>query len=89
MSRAFPTPAGVGSVYGLYAYLVGTFTGASTTSSWFKAVQAPGVMALVIADVDTIGDADDPARALFTLPITSGVVMILAACSNSAHSCPR
>jgi SulP family sulfate permease len=70
--------AGVNPVYGLYAYLVGTFTGALTTSSSFMAVQATGAMAILIADVDAIDHADDPARALFTLSITTGVLMILA-----------
>ena len=46
--------AGVNPVYGLYGYLVGTFTGALVTSSSFMAVQATGAMAIVIADVDTI-----------------------------------
>ena len=70
--------AGVNPVYGLYGYLVGTFTGALVTSSSFMAVQATGAMAIVIADVDTITNADDPARALFTLAVTTGVLMILA-----------
>jgi MFS superfamily sulfate permease-like transporter len=34
--------AGVSPMYGLYAYLVGTFTGAFVTSSSFMAVQATG-----------------------------------------------
>ncbi len=70
--------AGVNPVYGLYGYLVGTFTGALVTSSSFMAVQATGAMAIVIADVDTIKNAADPARALFTLSFTTGVLMILA-----------
>ena len=48
--------AGVNPVYGLYAYLVGTFTGALATSSSFMAVQATGAMAIIIADVDAISD---------------------------------
>ena len=79
--------AGVNPVYGLYGYLVGTFTGALVTSSSFMAVQATGAMAIVIADVGTIRNADDPARALFTLSFTTGVLMILPACSASARSC--
>src|SRR3954452_1305951 len=70
--------AGVNPVFGLYAYLVGTFTGALTTSSTFMAVQATGAMAIVIADVDAIHHADDPSRALFTLSILTGIVMIAA-----------
>jgi hypothetical protein len=41
--------AGVSPVYELYAYLVGTFTGAFVTSSSFMAVQATGAMAMAIA----------------------------------------
>ena len=70
--------AGVNPVYGLYAYLVGTFTGALATSSSFMAVQATGAMAIIIADVDAIRDASDPARALFTLSFMTGVLMIVA-----------
>ena len=70
--------AGVNPVFGLYAYLIGTFTGALFTSSSFMAVQATGAMAIVIADVDTISDANDPARALFTLSILTGALMIVA-----------
>src|SRR3954447_26475617 len=70
--------AGVNPVFGLYAYLVGTFTGALTTSSSFMAVQATGAMAIVIADVDAIHHADDPSRALFTLSILTGIVMVAA-----------
>ena len=48
--------AGVNPVYGLYAYLVGTFAGALATSSSFMAVQGTGAMAIIIADVDAVSD---------------------------------
>src|SRR4051794_17369055 len=70
--------AGVNPVFGLYAYLVGTFTGALVTSSSFMAVQATGAMAIVIADVNEVKHAHDPARALFTLSLVTGILMILA-----------
>src|SRR3954447_23955301 len=70
--------AGVNPVFGLHAYLVGTFTGALATSSSFMAVQATGAMAIVIADVHAVQDAHDPARALFTLSIVTGVLMVVA-----------
>src|SRR3954469_23491460 len=60
--------AGVNPFFGLYVYLVVTFTGGLTTGSSFMAVQATGAMAIVIADVGAIRHADDPARALFTCP---------------------
>ena len=70
--------AGVNPVYGLYAYLVGTFAGALATSSSFMAVQGTGAMAIIIADVDAMSDADDPACALFTLSFLTGILMIVA-----------
>ncbi len=70
--------AGVNPVYGLYAYMVGTFTGGLSTSSSFMAVQATGAMAIVVADVGTIQVAEDPNRALFTLSIMTGIVMLAA-----------
>ncbi len=70
--------AAVNPLYGLYAYMIGTFTGALLTSSAFMAVQATGAMAIVVADVGAVHEADDPTRALFTLAIVTGVVMLLA-----------
>jgi SulP family sulfate permease len=54
----------------------GTFTGALFTSSAFMAVQTTGAMSIIVADVDQIGNADDPTSALFTLSIMTGVVML-------------
>ncbi len=70
--------AGVNPVYGLYAYMVGTFTGGLFTSSSFMAVQATGAMAIVVADVGIVHAAEDPGRMLCTLSIVTGVVMLLA-----------
>ncbi|MFV1971694.1 MAG: SulP family inorganic anion transporter [Acidimicrobiia bacterium] len=70
--------AGVNPVYGLYAYMVGTFTGGLFTSSSFMAVQATGAMAIVVADIGIVHAAEDPGRMLFTLSIVTGVVMLLA-----------
>jgi SulP family sulfate permease len=70
--------AGVNPVYGLYAYMVGTFTGGLFTSSSFMAVQATGAMAIVVADIGVVHTAEDPGRMLFTLSIVTGVVMLLA-----------
>ena len=69
--------AGVNPVYGLYGYLFGMAGGALFTSTAFMAVQATGAMSIIVADVD-LGSRDDPARALFTLSIVTGVVMIVA-----------
>ena len=70
--------AGVNPLAGLYAYLVGTITGALVTSSSFMAIQGTGAMAMIVADVPAVHDASDPARALFTLSAVTGVVMLVA-----------
>ena len=70
--------AGVSPVFGLHAYMVGTFIGAMATSSAFMTVQATGAMATIIADVPAVHSGEDPARALFTLAILTGIVMLVA-----------
>lgn len=67
--------AGVNPVAGLYAYLYGSFAGALTSSAAFMAVQGTGAMAIIVADVG-LGSHEDPARALFTLSVLTGIVMI-------------
>lgn len=69
--------AGVNPVYGLYAYMIGVFTGGLFTSSAFMAVQGTGAMSIVIADVDQVHGVDDPNRALFTLAVMTGIVMLV------------
>ena len=70
--------AGVNPLAGLYAYLVGTITGTLVTSSTLMVVQGTGAMAMIVADVPTVHEASDPARALFTLSILTGIVMAVA-----------
>jgi SulP family sulfate permease len=70
--------AGVSPLSGLYAYMVGTITGALVTSSSFMAIQGTGAMAMIVADVPAVHDAGDPGRALFTLSVLTGVVMLAA-----------
>ncbi len=69
--------AGVNPVAGLYSYLFGLAGGALFTSTAFMAIQGTGAMAIIVADVD-LNTRDDPARALYTLSILTGLVMILA-----------
>ena len=69
--------AGVNPLAGLYAYLYGMVGAAFFTSSTFMAVQATGAMSLVVADAG-LESRPDPDRALFTLAILAGVVMVLA-----------
>ncbi len=70
--------AGVNPVFGLYGYMVGTVTGALFTSATFMAVQATGAMAMVVADVPSVHSGEDPERALFTLAVVTGAVMLIA-----------
>jgi SulP family sulfate permease len=69
--------AGVNPIAGLNSYLFGLAGGALFTSTAFMAIQGTGAMAIIVADVD-LGAGDDPARALYTLSMLTGVVMIVA-----------
>jgi len=68
----------VNPLSGLYAYLFGTVAGACLTSSSFMAVQATGAMAIIVADVPAVHGAGNPDRALFTLSLLTGIVMLAA-----------
>ena len=70
--------AAVNPLSGLYAYLVGTGSGALFTGSSFMAIQATGAMAIIVADVPSVHDGSNPARALFTLSILTGIIMLAA-----------
>jgi SulP family sulfate permease len=70
--------AGVNPLAGLYAYMVGTFTGALITSSSFMAIQGTGAMAMIVADVPGLHRSGDAERALVTLAILTGVIMLAA-----------
>jgi SulP family sulfate permease len=70
--------AGVNPIAGLYGYLVGTVAGSLGTSSAFMAIQGTGAMAVLVADVPEIHHAHDPQRALFTLSVLTGAVMLAA-----------
>ena len=69
--------AGVNPLAGLYALHVRHGRGGGLHSSTFMAVQATGAMALVVSDAGLESRAD-PDRALFTLAILTGIVMIIA-----------
>ena len=70
--------AGVSPLFGPLRLLLGTIGGWLLISSAFMAVQATRAMAIVIADVPAVHAAGDPARALFTLSVLTGVVMLAA-----------
>lgn len=69
--------AGVNPLAGLYGYMFGLVGAAFFTSSAFMAVQATGAMALVVSDAG-LETRPDPGRALYTLAILTGIVMIIA-----------
>jgi SulP family sulfate permease len=70
--------AGLNPVFGLHAYLFGTFSAALATSSVFMTVQGTGAMAIVVSDVDSIRNSLDPSKAVFTLTVLTGIVMLAA-----------
>ncbi|MBD8022897.1 SulP family inorganic anion transporter [Microbacterium gallinarum] len=76
--------AGVNPLAGLYAYLFGMAGAAFVTSSAFMAVQATSAMALVVSDAD-LASRPDPDRALFTLAILTGVVMVIAGIARAGR----
>ncbi|WP_254431231.1 SulP family inorganic anion transporter [Agromyces sp. Marseille-P2726] len=69
--------AGVNPVSGIYAFLFGMAGAALFTGSSFLAVQATGAMALIVSDTD-LASRPDADRALFTLAMLTGVIMIVA-----------
>jgi SulP family sulfate permease len=69
--------AGVNPVAGLYAYMFGVASAALFTGTAFMAVQGTGAMAIIVNDVNIDG-FEDPTRALVTLGVLTGIVMILA-----------
>ena len=69
--------AGLNPLAGLYGYMIGTASGALLTSSAFMAVQGTGAMAMVVADVPGL-QGNDASRALVTLTLLTGVVMLVA-----------
>ena len=68
--------AGLSPLNGLYGYMVGTLAGAAVTSSAFMVVQGTGAMAMVIADVPALHGEPDQARAVATLALLTGAVML-------------
>ncbi|WP_198949740.1 SulP family inorganic anion transporter [Synechococcus sp. 1G10] len=68
----------VNPVYGLYSYMTAVFTGAFFTSSVFTSVQATSTMALIIANVPAVTQAQSPNIPLFTLAVLTGVLMLTA-----------
>ena len=68
--------AGVNPLAGLYGHLFGMVGAALFTSSALMTVQVTGAMALIVADADLQSRAD-PDRALFTLAMMAGVLLVV------------
>lgn len=68
--------AGVNPLHGLYGYLFGTIGGALATGSAFMTVQATGAMAVIISDVPQTQSGENSGRALATLAVLAGVIML-------------
>jgi SulP family sulfate permease len=69
--------AAVNPIHGVYAYMVGTFTGAFVTSSVFMAVQAPSAMALIVAGVPSVHGDENALESLVALTILTGILVAL------------
>ena len=70
--------AAVNPIHGVYAYMVGVFSGAFFTSSVYMSVQATSAMALIVASVPLISSGGDQAvDALLALTLLTGLFMII------------
>ena len=69
--------AAVNPIHGVYAYMVGTFTGAFVTSSVFMAVQAPSAMALIVAGVPQVHADENGLEALVALTVLTGILVAI------------
>ncbi|MEZ4769607.1 MAG: SulP family inorganic anion transporter [Caldilineales bacterium] len=70
--------ASINPIYGLYAYMTGTFTAAFFTSSVYMAVQATGAMSLIVASVPQTQIGRYSAGSVFGLAILAGIIMLVA-----------
>jgi SulP family sulfate permease len=68
----------VNPIYGLHGYMMGVFTGAFFTSSAFMSVQGTSAMALVVASVPQVTQANYPNTPLFALALLTGLFMLSA-----------
>ena len=67
----------VNPVFGLYGYMMGTFSAAFFTSSTFMVVQATGAMSLVVSSVPQIHHPGQGNQSLFALAILTGIIMLV------------
>jgi SulP family sulfate permease len=70
--------AAVNPIHGVYAYMVGVFTGALFTSSVYMSVQGTSAMALIIASVPQVSSGGELAiDYLLALSILTGLFMVV------------
>jgi len=70
--------AAVNPIHGVYAYMVGTFTGALVTNSVLMSVQAPSAMALIVASVPQLrGGGNYALQSLVALTMLTGIFVVL------------
>jgi SulP family sulfate permease len=70
--------AAVNPIHGVYAYMVGVFTGAIFTSSVYMSVQGTSAMALIIASVPLVSSGGELALdGLLALSLLTGLFMII------------
>ncbi|HMR49832.1 MAG TPA: SulP family inorganic anion transporter [Arachnia sp.] len=69
--------AGVNPLAGLYGYMFGTMGGALATATPLLAVQVTGATGVMVADAG-LNRMADPERALYTLSVMVGLIMIAA-----------
>jgi len=68
----------VNPIHGVYAYMVGTFTGALVTNSVLMSVQAPSAMALIVASVPQLrGGGNYALQSLVALTMLTGIFVTL------------
>ncbi|GEL21080.1 sodium-independent anion transporter [Pseudonocardia sulfidoxydans NBRC 16205] len=67
---------GAAPLSGLYGYLFGMVAAAVVTATPLVVVQATGALAIIVADVD-LAAFPDPARALATLTVLTGGVLVV------------
>jgi len=75
--------AAVNPIHGVYAYMVGTFTGALVTNSVLMSVQAPSAMALIVASVPQLrGGGNYALQSLVALTMLTGIFVTLMGVFN-------
>ena len=75
---AYALVAGVSPVYGLYAGSITVIVGSLFASSTLLIITATNALAVVASDkIGALGPGVDPARAMFTLTLLVGVVMLI------------